>query len=118
LFGVLPVAIERDVLIACAAQRRGNALREPVGRVFLENLCANFPGCEFSPMLVSSEEGEQSRRVWRLDIDTSRLRWDSYVKAAYYVSAHNNFVDPSATGANLIFCRAFSVVILTPKIQQ
>jgi hypothetical protein len=89
---VLPVAIERDVLIACAP-RRGSAneeLREPPGYVLLENLCADFPRYEFSPTVVSSEEsgelGQSNAKTWHLDIDTSHLRWDSYVKAAYYVS--------------------------------
>lgn len=38
--------------------------------------------------ISDSEPGEDVVHVeqWHLDIDTSQLRWESYIKAGYYVS--------------------------------
>ena len=94
LFSVLPVAIERDVLIACAARPpNANAhLQEIPGRVVLENLCTRYTRQEFSPVIkgmASSREKSDLRQKtdghWHLDIDKRHLQWDSYVKSAYHV---------------------------------
>lgn len=73
MFGVFPAAIERDILIACAA-REGDYS----GRVIAENLDAKYERQSFTP--VRNQSGE-----WHLDIDKTQLRWESYVKAGYHV---------------------------------
>ncbi len=42
---------------------------------------------------TAAEEADAAETVhaahaWQLDIDKSELRWESYVKAGYYVSTH------------------------------
>ena len=78
LFGVLPAAIERDILIACAARTASPSPDTPqAGAVSAENLHLKYPPRTFTPSLHA--EG------WHLDINTKELRWESYVKAGYYV---------------------------------
>ena len=51
------------------------------GTVVAENLHDEYENSTFVPFLRSqSEESE-----WDLQIDPKALRWDSYVKAGYYV---------------------------------
>ncbi|KAI0312445.1 galactokinase gal [Amylostereum chailletii] len=88
LFGVLPAAVERDILIACAP-------REPVakayGAVNAQNLLPKYTAQTFSPMRlrknsITEDPGVADVHVeeWHLDIDKKELRWESYVKAGYY----------------------------------
>ncbi|KAF9051075.1 Galactokinase [Hymenopellis radicata] len=85
LFGVLPAAIERDILIACAP-RPGS---EP-GHVTADNLATKYTRQTFSPSakrrdsVASISEQEVHAEEWHLDINTKELRWESYVKAGYY----------------------------------
>ncbi|KAJ3560395.1 hypothetical protein NP233_g10869 [Leucocoprinus birnbaumii] len=83
LFGVLPAAIERDILIACAPRNATPGSTEPQdqpGSVILENLNPKYGRQIFAPRVVQTQGAES----WQLDIDTSELRWESYVKAGYY----------------------------------
>src|SRR5271170_2271859 len=95
LFGVFPAAIERDILIACASRPPNSG---PPGSVVVENTDRKYARQEFVPeprsvpvpvSVISEEEAgrPQERHVekWYLDIDTEQLRWESYVKAGYYV---------------------------------
>ncbi|KAF9446160.1 galactokinase gal [Macrolepiota fuliginosa MF-IS2] len=75
LFGVLPTAVERDILIACAP-RPGDS----PGSVVAENLNAKYSKQDFAPTTISDGKAEG----WHLDIDKKELRWESYVKAGYY----------------------------------
>ncbi|KAF5359765.1 hypothetical protein D9756_003587 [Leucocoprinus leucothites] len=80
LFGVLPAAIERDILIACAprtAKQGSTEVQDQPGSVILENLNSKYGRQVFAPRLATTQ-------AWHLDIDTSELRWESYVKAGYY----------------------------------
>ena len=98
LFGVLPAAIERDILIACAPRNttqhstlapQAHHYHSP-GSVVAENLDAKYTRQAFAPAPKNAESldiGEDMVRVqgWGLDINTKELRWESYVKAGYYV---------------------------------
>ena len=95
LFGAFPAAIERDILIACGLSISPS---EPVrtGSVHAHNLDPKYPPQTFAPMLKSpgpsaAEEADAAASVhvepWQLDIDKRELRWESYVKAGYYVSS-------------------------------
>jgi galactokinase len=92
LFGVFPAAIERDILLACGpSDPRGL----PHGAVSVQNLDHRFPPRSFSPVcnhsvgreVVENEVGVEDMGEWHLDIDKTELRWESYVKAGYYVGA-------------------------------
>ncbi|KAL5526350.1 GAL1 [Sanghuangporus sanghuang] len=72
LFGVLPAAVERDILMAV-----GPRDIDDVGRVTAHNMDGKYARQTFAP--VKSSGGE-----WTLDIDKTQLRWESYVKAGYY----------------------------------
>lgn len=74
LFGVIPSAIERDVLMAVGPQEAG----EDAGRVTAQNMDIKYTRETFAP-----ERGAGGS--WTLDIDKTQLRWESYVKAGYYV---------------------------------
>ena len=80
LFGVFPAAIEQDVLIALAP-RANDADEEEndPGRVTAENQNSRYTRQTFAPML------DEGNGEWLLDIDKEQLRWESYVKAGYYV---------------------------------
>jgi galactokinase len=108
LFGVLPAAIERDILIACAPRNltpllgSQNHPLETLGSVVAENLHGKYTRQIFAPAPVNSsplEIGEDQVRVqgWQLDIDTKELRWESYVKAGYYGVLEHFFTDVSST---------------------
>jgi galactokinase len=73
LFGVFPAAVEPDILIACAPRMGEHG----AGHVRAENLDGKYAAQAFAPALRAEE--------WQLDIDKSQLRWESYVKAGYYV---------------------------------
>jgi galactokinase len=92
-FGVLPAAIERDILIACAprsadsAHPHTDAIPLP-GSVVAENLHPKYTQQSFAPASTKYEDvPDKNVRVeeWHLDINTKELRWESYVKAGYYV---------------------------------
>jgi galactokinase len=108
LFGCFPAAIERDILIACAPRSapvspnpsitdssRSNELRPLSGSVTAENLHGKYARQTFVPARKLSvtgtsggkdvPEGAVHAEEWHLDIDTKQLRWESYVKAGYYV---------------------------------
>lgn len=67
------------------------------GGVQAHNLDDRYSPQSFAPMLranigpTDAEQREAGEAIhvdsWHLDIDTSKLRWESYVKAGYYVSA-------------------------------
>jgi hypothetical protein len=93
LFGVLPAAIERDILIACAPRSLGSAHPQTdaipaPGSVVVENLHSKYTRQSFAPASTKYEDlSNKNVRVeeWHLDINTKELRWESYVKAGYYV---------------------------------
>lgn len=80
LFSVLPAAVEQDILIACAPRplETGN---EPHGSVVADNLHSKYPKEAFVPVRRPSVVIEE----WHMDINTGELRWESYVKAGYFV---------------------------------
>ncbi|KAG8929380.1 galactokinase [Tulasnella sp. 418] len=71
LFGVLPSAIDRDILIACAPSSIEN------GVIHVQNMDERFPSDDLKPQKLPSGS-------WDLHIDTSALSWTSYIKAAYH----------------------------------
>ncbi|KAF8324506.1 ribosomal protein S5 domain 2-type protein, partial [Amanita rubescens] len=103
LFGVLPAAIERDILIACAPRdivahpwHTELETHHSPGHVIAENLDAKYPPQVFAPAPKHVEPldvGEDLVRVqgWGLDINTKELRWESYVKAGYYGVLDHSF---------------------------
>lgn len=99
LFGVLPAAIERDILIACGPRSVSDVnfkdLHAP-GSVVAENLHSKYPRQIFAPIVRYPEEVGEAKvhgERWHLDINTKELRWESYVKAGYYVRVLN-FLSP------------------------
>ncbi|KAG6917711.1 hypothetical protein DXG01_001362 [Tephrocybe rancida] len=107
LFGVLPAAIERDILIACgprpgSASPPAPATRVVPGSVIAENLHTKYPRQSFAPVRrpsISQEPGQDQVHAegWELDINTQELRWESYVKAGYYGVLNNHFSDPESS---------------------
>lgn len=90
LFGVCPAAVERDILIACAP--REILPSSPVdgshlpGSVVAENIHPKYDRQTFAPGSRPSKSTEdEDVHAWHLDINTKELRWESYVKAGYYV---------------------------------
>lgn len=58
------------------------------GAVVAENLHAKYTPQAFAPTKKSTPkpgEDEVHAETWHFDINTKELRWDSYVKAGYYV---------------------------------
>lgn len=97
LFGVFPAAVERDILIACAPRFHATP-SEPhhgPGGVVAENLHPKYKRQTFAPVrqVTKSFEAEAQEDVhaWEMEIDKSELRWESYVKAGYYVSFSNGY---------------------------
>ena len=91
LFGVLPAAIEQDILIACAPRSvptpPKDETHEP-GHVTVENVHTKYARQMFAPSQKrrgSLTEGQVNIEEWHLDINKKELRWESYVKAGYYV---------------------------------
>jgi galactokinase len=108
LFGCFPAAIERDILIACAPRSVRTSpssyssqtepcpeLQRVSGSVVAENLHGKYSRQTFVPARKLSVAGTSGAKdipeddvhveEWHLDIDTKQLRWESYVKAGYYV---------------------------------
>ncbi|KAH7874755.1 galactokinase gal [Lentinula edodes] len=93
LFGVLPAAIERDILIAIGRRPNPNAEDAP-GSVVAENVQTKYTRQVFAPAprrRASVSEEEVRLEEWHLDINTKQLRWESYVKAGYYGVLINYF---------------------------
>ncbi|KAJ6620060.1 GHMP kinase [Mycena sp. CBHHK59/15] len=90
LFGVLPAAIERDILIACAPRDippdspKDEAQYAP-GSVIADNLHPKYSRQVFAPApkLIPIDDTVHVEG-WHLDINTQQLQWESYVKAGYY----------------------------------
>lgn len=91
LFGVFPAAIEQDILIACGSR----ASQDP-GHVEAHNTHPKYTPQSFAPMLLSTASDASTKQdqevnasvdvqSWHLDINPKELRWESYVKAGYYV---------------------------------
>ena len=87
------MAIERDILIACAPRSTGTAHQQTdavsaPGSVVTENLHPKYTRQSFAPA-PTKYEGVSDRNAfvegWHLDINTKELRWEGYVKAGYYV---------------------------------
>ncbi|KAF8606393.1 Galactokinase, partial [Ceratobasidium sp. AG-I] len=110
LFGVFPAAVERDILIACGP--REDATTNPT--IHAQNLDGRYNDEAFKPerravkpkggpgrraMGQTVEAMEEHHRAqpteWYLGIDTSSLRWESYVKAGYYGVLNKFFTNPS-----------------------
>lgn len=86
----MPAAVERDILIAISARPNHQAEHAP-GSVVAENLQTKYTRQVFSPASrrrASVSEEEVHLEEWHLDINTKELRWESYVKAGYYVCGH------------------------------
>ncbi|KIO34348.1 hypothetical protein M407DRAFT_127681 [Tulasnella calospora MUT 4182] len=94
LFGVLPAAVERDILIACA----------PSEDPFESAITAqNFDG-KYSVGSIDPAR-RQKDGEWILPIDKTKLDWQSYIKAAYHgvLSHFFSSVDgPTPKGANFL----------------
>ncbi|KAJ7234182.1 GHMP kinase [Mycena haematopus] len=90
LFGVLPAAIERDILIACAprdvppSSPTAETYYEP-GSVIAENLQSKYTRQIFAPKPKPAANIDDEVHVegWHLEIP-QQLRWENYVKAGYY----------------------------------
>ncbi|KAJ7157613.1 Galactokinase [Mycena crocata] len=100
LFGVLPAAIERDILIACAPREVPaiSPTEEPhyaPGSVIAENLHPKYTRQVFAPepkpKPVNIDE-EVHVEGWHLDIP-KQLRWENYIKAGYYGVLEHYFTD-------------------------
>ncbi|KAI0090920.1 Galactokinase [Irpex rosettiformis] len=98
LFGVFPMAVEQDVLIACGPNTQPGD-QTKYGEVKARNTLPKYEPREFVPTLIAdtqvtstenhtiniSEDPALSKNVqWHMDIDKTQLRWESYVKAGYY----------------------------------
>jgi len=88
LFGVFPAAVERDILIALAPR----PLHDKPG-VVVANFESKYTEQTFTPSRVANIDA-RDQDSWFIDINTKELRWDSYVKAGYYV----RFWNPLPTG--------------------
>lgn len=79
---MFPAAVDRDILIACAT-RPGSS------EIHAQNLDGSkYEPQSFTPARISEgSTGVVAGDTWSLEIDKSKLRWDSYVKAGYFVSA-------------------------------
>ena len=88
------MAIERDILIACAPRSPGSAHQQTdavsaPGSVVSENLHPKYTRQSFAPVSIKYEDVSEKNNGfvegWHLDINSKELRWESYVKAGYYV---------------------------------
>ncbi|KAJ7832193.1 ribosomal protein S5 domain 2-type protein [Mycena leptocephala] len=91
LFGVLPAAIERDILIACAPRECPRALRRRrtprSGKRYRR---------ESQPKIYPSGV-RPAPKAKPVNIDDEQLRWENYVKAGYYGLAVTGSV-PAGSG--------------------
>ncbi|KZS92424.1 Galactokinase [Sistotremastrum niveocremeum HHB9708] len=80
LFGVLPAAIERDILIAVAPSGTSDSAdaTKSSGPIQAQNLDERFQPHEFTA------ERHDETSEWHLPIDKTKLAWGSYVKAGYF----------------------------------
>ena len=104
LFGVLPAAIERDILVACAPRFVSDApeSENSPGSVVAENLHSKYTRQVFAPTARYLKElDEATAKGWHLDINTKELRWESYVKAGYYVSRNPVSLTESWSNTNV-----------------
>ncbi|KAG8213486.1 ribosomal protein S5 domain 2-type protein [Butyriboletus roseoflavus] len=108
LFGVFPTAIEHDILIACAPRTPANVNDYTPGHVVAENLQRKYPRQVFMPTrklsvgpLPRKEADVPADAVhidtWHLDIHTTPLGWEGYVKAGYY-GVLNHYFNPELNG--------------------
>lgn len=113
LFGVFPAAIEPDILMACAPHTphtspHASGTTTPAASVNAQNLYEKYLPQSFAPIRrkslatalekaaekigvteeskVEPTDEEVHVEEWHMDIDKKELRWESYVKAGYYVS--------------------------------
>lgn len=108
LFGVLPAAIERDILIACGARNMPavsypQGVHDAPGSVVADNMQPKYARQIFAPALKEPQPvSDQDAHVesWHLDINVKELRWESYVKAGYYVSSDTTHYEPLVQHAN------------------
>jgi Galactokinase galactose-binding signature len=78
LFGVFPAAVDRDILIACASRSDSSEIRS-------QNMDeSKHTGQTFTASRINDVTGD-GKDAWFLDIDKRSLRWESYVKAGYFV---------------------------------
>ncbi|TFK62848.1 Galactokinase [Pluteus cervinus] len=103
LFGVLPAAVERDILIACAPRSDGE--NHAPGTVSAQNLFgAKYVPQTFAPAWKVPEKEPSEKEVhaegWHLDINTKELRWESYVKAGYYGVLNHYFKSNTSDGTS------------------
>ncbi|KAF5366073.1 hypothetical protein D9757_012374 [Collybiopsis confluens] len=99
LFGVLPAAIERDILIAVSPRSHVHGSDHSAGSVVAENMQTKYARQVFAPAprrKASVSEEEVHVEEWHLDINTKELRWESYVKAGYYGVLVNYFTGGGA----------------------
>lgn len=102
LFGVLPTAVERDILIACAPTDEASGRK-----VTVQNVDTSYPVALFEPI-------RQGTR-WDLPIDTSKLRWESYVKAGYHVRGASKGELDCNNLVSLLWCRGFYPISSTNR---
>jgi len=67
------MAVDRDILIACAPLKDSTSKT-----ITTENVDSAYLPASFEP--ARNDKGD-----WSLPIDTTKLRWESYIKAAYHV---------------------------------
>ncbi|KAG9084320.1 galactokinase [Ceratobasidium sp. UAMH 11750] len=110
LFGVFPAAVERDILIACGPREDSTTN----STIHAQNLDGRYKDEAFKaerrPVRLGGGHGRhamgqtveaalEERRAqpieWHLGIDTSSLRWESYVKAGYYGVLNKFFTTPA-----------------------
>ena len=99
LFGCLPAAVERDILIACAPRVSTDGQS---GEVNAQNRLEKYVPARFTPTRRPSQSAAEAVRVeeWHLDIDQKVLHWESYVKAGYYGVLNNYFASTSSSPAH------------------
>lgn len=82
LFGVFPAAVDRDILIACALRNDSSEIRS-------QNLDeSKYTAQNFTATRIDNVI-DDSKDAWLLDIDKTNLRWESYVKAGYFVRRYH-----------------------------
>lgn len=84
LFGVFPAAVERDILIALAPRPLGD---EP--GAIVANSEPKYTEQTFTPSRTTANADARDQDAWSIDINVKELRWDSYVKAGYYVRSRH-----------------------------